>query len=295
MSDILVSICCCAYNQENYIARALDSFLMQKTRFGIEVLVHDDASTDRTADIIREYASEYPEIIKPVCQTENKYSRGIKVNKVYNFSRAKGKYIALCEGDDYWNDPFKLQKQADAMEADADCSLCVHSASIVDANGKERGAARPFTGQKIYSPDEVIRGGGGLFATNSMFFPAAYIDQLPEFYNACPVGDYPLAIFLSFKGKVLYLDEPMSTYRYMALNSWSSKIRKDLASSLKTISGIERMLARANKYSSYKYAVPIWGVLLKNETQKCRIALRMKHPKISDCLAKIRDGIRDAR
>lgn len=295
MSDILVSVCCCAYNQENYVARALDSFLMQKTRFGIEVLVHDDASTDRTADIIREYASEYPEIIKPVCQTENKYSRGIKVNKVYNFSRAKGKYIALCEGDDYWNDPFKLQKQADAMEADADCSLCVHSANIVTAEGMESGIKRPSIGEKTYSPEEVIRGGGGMFATNSMFFPAEYASQLPEFYNNCPIGDYPLAIFLSFKGKVLYLDEPMSTYRHLALNSWSRKIEKDYAATMKHISNIEKMLTGANEYSSFKYRGTFRAVLAKKKLQKCRIALRIRCPRVADFLAKARNSFAGTR
>ena len=86
---------------------------MQKTDFPFEILIHDDASTDGTADIIREYEAKYPDIIKPIYQTENQYSKGIKVSQVYQFPRAKGKYIALCEGDDYWTDPYKLQKQVD--------------------------------------------------------------------------------------------------------------------------------------------------------------------------------------
>ena len=113
----LVSICCLAFNHEPYIREALEGFLMQKTDFPIEVLIHDDASTDGTASIIREYEERFPDIIKPIYQTENQYSKGIKnISGIFNFPRAKGKYIAMCEGDDYWTDPYKLQKQIDFLD-----------------------------------------------------------------------------------------------------------------------------------------------------------------------------------
>ena len=92
----VVSICCIAYNQEQYIRETLDSFLNQKTSFPYEILVHDDASTDHTADIIREYAAKNPGIVKPICQTENQHSKGIPVGVTFNYPRAQGKYIALC-------------------------------------------------------------------------------------------------------------------------------------------------------------------------------------------------------
>jgi glycosyltransferase involved in cell wall biosynthesis len=117
MSQLMVSICCAAYNHEEYIAAALDGFLMQKADFSYEILVHDDASTDNTAKIIKEYEQNYPDIIKPIYQTENQYSKKVKISSAYNFPRAKGKYIAWCEGDDYWTDPLKLQTQVDYMEA----------------------------------------------------------------------------------------------------------------------------------------------------------------------------------
>jgi len=97
---------------------------MQKTGFDFEVLIHDDASTDGTSDIIREYEKKYPNIIKPIYQKENQYSKGVLISLTYQFPRAKGKYIALCEGDDYWTDPYKLQKQVDFMEANPEYSLC---------------------------------------------------------------------------------------------------------------------------------------------------------------------------
>lgn len=122
----VVSICCLTYNHILYIRQCLDGFMMQKINFPIEILIYDDASTDGTQGIIREYENKYPDIIKPIYQKENQYSKGIKVSLVYNYSRAKGKYIALCEGDDYWTDPYKLQKQVDFLESHPDYVMCSH-------------------------------------------------------------------------------------------------------------------------------------------------------------------------
>lgn len=132
---IMVTIDCLTYNHENYIADAIESFLAQKTKFDIEILIHDDASTDGTADIIRQYEKRYPDIINPIYQTENQYSKGIAVY-FSNHNRAKGKYHALCEGDDYWTDPYKLQKQVDFLEDNTDLVYCYHDASVLDFNGE---------------------------------------------------------------------------------------------------------------------------------------------------------------
>ena len=122
----IVSIFCTTYNHARFIRQCMDGFLQQKTSFPIEVLIHDDASTDGTQDIIREYETKYPNIVKPIYQKENQYSKGVKVSLVYNYSRARGKYIALCEGDDYWTDPYKLQKQVDFLESHPDYVMCSH-------------------------------------------------------------------------------------------------------------------------------------------------------------------------
>jgi len=104
----------------------MKGFLMQKTTFAFEILIHDDASTDGTQEIIREYEAKYPDIIKPIYQTENQYSKGINISISYNLPRTKGKYIAFCEGDDYWTDKDKLQKQVDFLENHSEYSLCSH-------------------------------------------------------------------------------------------------------------------------------------------------------------------------
>ena len=136
MNNPLVSICCLAYNHKKYIRECLDEFILQKTNFAFEVLIHDDASTDGTADIIREYQAKYPEIIKPIYQTENQYSKGVKPSFTFNFPRARGTYIAMCEGDDYWTDPLKLQKQVDFLEANLSCIGYCHNFKTIDSNNK---------------------------------------------------------------------------------------------------------------------------------------------------------------
>lgn len=124
--NVKVSICCLTYNHAPYIRECLGGFLMQKTDFPIEIIVHDDASTDGTQEILREYASKYPDLFHLILQTENQYSKGVNVSLEYLLPKVQGEYIAFCEGDDYWTDPNKLQKQADVLDAHPDYSLCCH-------------------------------------------------------------------------------------------------------------------------------------------------------------------------
>lgn len=124
VQPLMVSIRCITYNHEPYIRECLEGFVMQKTNFRFEAIVHDDASTDGTAAIIREYAEKYPDIIKPIFETENQYSKHDgSLGRIMD-AHLHGKYVAMCEGDDYWIDPLKLQKQVDYMEAHPECSMC---------------------------------------------------------------------------------------------------------------------------------------------------------------------------
>lgn len=265
MSKIMVSICCITYNQEKYISDALNSFLMQKTDFSYEILIHDDASTDRTPEIIKEYVMDYPDIIKPIYQTENQYSKGIEIFYNYNFTRAKGKYIALCEGDDYWINENKLQIQVDYMEQNPNCSLCTHTSEKVSGVKKLFGIIRPNRGDKNYRTDDVILGGGGMFATNSMLFPSNLVRSLPEFYFNAPIGDYPLTIFLSLHGDVHYIDSCMSSYRFMSEGSWSVKMKSNKSKLIELNNKIAEMLNEINDYTNYEHSTVIEKVLIDNE------------------------------
>lgn len=132
--EVLVSICCLVYNHAPFLRECFEGFVMQKTNFPVEILVHDDASTDGSQEIIKEYTAKYPTLFKPIYQKENQYSKGIGVSVTYQFPRAKGKYIALCEGDDYWTDPYKLQKQVGFLETNPDVGLVAHRLKVFNQN-----------------------------------------------------------------------------------------------------------------------------------------------------------------
>ena len=253
--EIMVSINCITYNQEAYISDAIESFLMQKTNFKYEILIHDDASTDNTTSIIKKYEMKYPDIIKPIYQKENKYSKGIEVNYEYNFKRSKGKYIALCEGDDYWTDPYKLQKQVDYMEANPECTLCMHSVELVNATtNKVIGLINPYSYSTKSSIEDVIMGGGEFIGTNSILFPKNVFENPPKWYFNCPVGDYPLQILLAYKGYAYYIDESMSVYRTMSENSWSKRIiNGGVKKYIELNDKLNLMLDEFNFYSNNKY------------------------------------------
>ena len=203
----LVSICCITYNQKKIIKDAINSFLVQKTDFPIEILIHDDASTDGTAEIVRVYENKYPDLIDVVYQTENQYSKGKRV--FYNlFNIARGKYIALCEGDDYWTDPLKLQKQVDFLESHPECSLCCHKVIIHFGDGEFPDSVSPkFNGNRILNKKEFF-----IFTCSVMFrniIPEEYYSYISDF----KVGDTPLWHYLAQFGNVAFLDQCMATYR----------------------------------------------------------------------------------
>lgn len=265
MEEIKVSIVCMTFNHEKYIEKAIESFLSQKTNFKYEILIHDDASTDKTASIISKYVQENPKVIKAIFQKENQYSQGVKITADILYPMVSGKYIAFCEGDDYWIDSNKLQYQVDYMDDNDDCSVCVHAAYVVDVNlNKTISEVRPAKCDLDFSFEEVLIGGGGLFATSSMFFRSNFVKKLPEFYYSCSVGDYPKLIYLALKGRVHYIDKYLSVYQIGIRDSWTTK---NLSSNFFLTHYIKRneWLDEINKYTEGKYIVEIEYTKLRNE------------------------------
>lgn len=179
----LVSVRCITYNHEQYIAQALDGFLMQKTTFPFEVIVHDDASTDNTANIIREYETKFPKIVKPIYETENQWSKpGNALGKIVNAS-LKGKYVAICEGDDYWIDNNKLQMQVDFLETNPDYGMCYTSFNILYQNSgiieKDLFNTNPVKYKSDYTLDEWVYK-TGYIAPMSWVFKKELYDKKPE-------------------------------------------------------------------------------------------------------------------
>ena len=225
--DILVSVICTAFNHAKYIKNTLESFVMQKTDFKFEVLVHDDASNDNTAEIITEYANKYKDIILPVIQTENQYSKGVMIIDELLIPKARGKYIAFCEGDDFWTDENKLQRQIDFLENNREYTACVHNTMQYNC-AKQRNEGLLIANNTEHDVElrHIIYGMNNAYQTSSLVVRKEVIENMPEFYyiaNKYGFGDYPMAIWCAIKGKIKFLPYNMSTYRLMSNpTSWSS-------------------------------------------------------------------------
>lgn len=213
----LVAIKCLVFNHEPYLRDCLDGFVMQQTDFPFVAIVHDDASTDHSADIIREYAAKYPDIIKPIYETENQYSKqdgSLQRIMEEAVNATDAKYIAMCEGDDYWTDPYKLQKQVSFLETHPDYSLCFHRVKIlIHQTGElkddfitrdivgESTIQDLITGNYIHTPSVVYRKNSTMVAKS-------------ERIGHCFPGDYILWILLGECGRIYKLGDTMAVYRY---------------------------------------------------------------------------------
>ncbi len=252
--EIVVSIICNTYNQEDYIAEAIESFLMQKTTFKFEVLIHDDASTDNTVNIIQKYEKIYPDIIKPIYQKENQYSKGIPITIKYQFPRINGMYVAYCEGDDYWTDEYKLQKQVEALEKHPECDICAHTAFMVEANSKEKiKAIAPSINDTIFTVEEVIMGGGAFVATNSLMLRTENVLHPSKFYEYYRI-DFALQIQGALRGGMVYLSSIMSEYRSLAKGSWTKKMLENPEQFINSYNKLIKMLEIVDEETHGKYS-----------------------------------------
>ena len=197
-----VSVVCTVYNHAKYLRECLDGFVSQKTNFLFEVIVHDDASTDSSAEIIREYAEKYPEIIKPIIQVENQYSQGADIIKEFIVPVVRGEYVALCEGDDFWCDSSKLQKQYNALQDHPECFMCTNKVERVCEDGRSQNFYYPAIKVKegvLSSRNFLETCRGHVFQTSSYFFCAepwkTFRLNPPEFKQLSDVGDEPYLLF----------------------------------------------------------------------------------------------------
>ena len=226
-NEVKVSVLCITYNQKDYISDALDSFINQKTNFKYEILVNDDCSTDGTKDIVIEYAKRYPDIIKPIFHEENQYSKGVSPIRDVLIPKAVGKYIAICEGDDYWIDNHKLQIQYDFMEKYPECSLCVHNAFLVDTEKKIIGKVKTSDIDKKIPIRDVLVEGGDFIATSSTFARLPKDKNIPSYFDILTL-DYTWQIFFASCGAYTYcFEKVMSVYRQGGSGSWSSLQKTD--------------------------------------------------------------------
>lgn len=229
MNKPKVSVCCWTYNHEKFIRDALDGFVMQKTDFPFEVIIHDDASTDKTADIIREYEAKYPNLFRTIYQTENQYCKANFIESVV-FPMVKGEYVAICEGDDYWTDDNKLQKQVDFLDANPEFSVCFHSINVVHDDGTPN---HYFPKPNDRFNRDVLTVYNLLcwnfIQTNSVMYRWRFNENLSplnfDSYKIMPL-DWYIHLLHAQVGKIKYLDDPMGVYRRHGNSVWSVNLEE---------------------------------------------------------------------
>lgn len=288
--NIVVSICCITYNQIKYIRNALDSFLIQELTESFEIIIHDDASTDGTAEIIQEYIDKYPGIVRGVLQKENQFSKGnrrILLNELV--PRARGKYIAVCEGDDFWTDKFKLYKQLDSLKRYSNCVVSTHRVQIAQEDGKMIGKTIPsFTIESgvIKSDDyikKVFNEDRHLFHTSSVLFHIEtvwkIIGSLPQFMRNTEAGDRALFLYLATQGDIAYINEDMSCYRIMSEGSWSQQMSSSQQKTYEHNIGMVDLAEKFNLYTNQKYEKEIYKYISLYKFNICLYTLDGKEMK----------------
>lgn len=231
----LLAIRCVTYNHEPYIRDCLEGFVMQKTNFKFVAIVHDDASTDNTAIIVKEYAERYPDIIKPILQKENQHSKGSgTIGKILNeaIDNTEAKYVALCEGDDYWIDPYKLQKQVDILENDETLMACATNTITVSNTGEVLSGYK----ENIVKDNKEGRYNLRDFMQTTHQYPTASVlyrrkeeEKIKEYCRITRnpyFGDWNLWIALHIIGDFYYLDEVTTAYRINPTSVTHSNVDK---------------------------------------------------------------------
>ena len=258
----IVSVHCLVYNHELYLRQCLDGIVMQKTNFHFEAIVHDDASTDGSSDIIREYAERYPRIIKPIYEVENQYSK--KDGSIDNImlDACRGKYIAFCEGDDYWTDPYKLQKQVDFLETNSDYGMCYTKSIAFNELGEQW-----LIGNKIADIYQLLKNNSISTLTVCLQRECLvqYRKSVPYEANQWLMGDYPLWLWVFFNSKIYFHDEVTAAYRVLKESaSHSSNINRMISFQESAYNirlfYIQKYLKNDSKALKITKTVKIWSV-----------------------------------
>lgn len=252
--NILVSICCITFNHSKYIKECIEGFLSQNCDFEYEIIINDDCSTDGTVEILKEYANLYPERIRPIFHDENQWSKGIrKILDTFVYPKASGKYIALCEGDDYWTDPYKLQKQVDWLERHPNYSMCFHDE--LRLSGETFLPYQPrYCNDRDASTEDIIEKGGLFIPTASIMYRSCFL-PLPRVVVSQHIGDYPLQIYLASVGKVRYMHAPMCVYRIGSNGSWSSRTQNSSREAFEDTCAKElKLLKELDEFTNKRYS-----------------------------------------
>ena len=275
--EVIVTIRCITYNHEPYIRQAIEGFVMQKTDFRFEAIVHDDASTDKTAEIIKEYAEKYPDIIKPIYETENQYSKHDgSLRRIMN-NATRGKYVAFCEGDDYWTDPLKLQKQVDFLESHPDYSMCFHNAMVHYENGNTENHLFAKLENREYQVEETVENWivpTASILLRSSILSSSYYKRVGE-SKKLVVGDNPLIRCCGMSGKIYGFKDVMGVYRKQP-GGWTENLNagfllKLIEQELEYTRIFGKRFAKYSKAGIARHSRGAISLLNKKEYRKCLI------------------------
>lgn len=253
MRNILVSINCITYNHEKYIGEALESFMMQKTNFDFEIIVSDDFSTDNTVEVVKKFQKKYPNKIRLI---EGKKNIGARQNGMRAHNNSLGKYVAICEGDDYWTDCNKLQKQINYMEKNRDCSMVFHNSEKI--NEKTKKSEGFMINSNLKSKKILIKDFFDLefIPTASILYKKELKDNMPSWYMDAITGDLPFNLILIANSYAYYMNDIMSVYRVGNSQSMMGKWKlrsNNLDFQINHAQGYLDILKNFNEFSNFKY------------------------------------------
>jgi glycosyltransferase involved in cell wall biosynthesis len=254
METPLVSISMVAFNAEPYIRDAIEGCLMQEVDFPYEIIIHDDASSDKTPDIVKEYAEKYPEIVIPIIQSQNQFSQGIEIIARNILPKARGKYIAFVEADDYWIDPDKLSLQTGLLESHPEASMCFTATKHIFLSGSKKPRLKRY--QKtdgVCSPKDLILKGGRLVDMVSVMVKKSVFDDVPEWYFYKQIWDVTIPLLSLLHGSIHYLDRVTSVYRYSVPGSWTQNNIKYKERRRKNLEKSVMMYDELNQHSNHQY------------------------------------------
>lgn len=264
-----VSAAMIAYNQERCVAQAIESVLAQKTRFDWELIIGEDRSTDATRAVCEDYCRRYPERIRLLLQPTN---AGMMRNFMQTLELCRGTYVAICEGDDYWTDPYKLQKQVDFLDAHPDFAICFHNVRVVWDDGSRMGELLCPPDQKAVSRlDDLLR--ANFIPTPAVMFRNHLFGPFPDWFAELQMADWPLHILNARHGKIGYLDEVMAVYRRHGGNTFASRdVLRNYRAILQVYERVERHVQEADANAIRSGKTAVYGEMCLAHARSGRVA-----------------------
>ena len=287
-----VSILVITYNQEHLISQAINSILSQEVNFSYEIVIGEDASTDRTREIVVELGKQYPDKIRVLLRNPEEADRdrriGLagKINYLNTLRECRGEYIAHLDGDDYFTSPHKLQRQVDFLDAHPECAICFHNVAAIYENGSAGPETLCSPEQKAITDIEELLWGNFIPACSIMFRREPLL-EIPDWFLTVKMGDWPLNILKAQQGKIGYIDEVMAAYRVHAAGVWTLRKRShQILTSIRVLDNIDRD-------SAFKYHATIRGAKTRILFELAELYLQRGHPRFA--LIPVQRGLRLSR